>query len=350
MNNPIAMQEKNETDVKLLIVDDERMVRMLLKRGLDNTGFSTVEADSAETAAKILDDHEFDVIISDIHMLNKDGIWLLERAKLRWPDTAVIMLTGIAEIDVAVSCLKKGAYDYILKPSKIDHVINSVKHAFEWRQLVLANKEYQNNLERKVAERTRELESMFLGSIMALSRSIDAKDPYTFGHSERVAELSLLIFRNLPVTSDEEKSLRLAGLFHDLGKISVSDTILQKPGKLDPEDWVSIRNHPVVSERILSEFIKDTAITKAIRHHHERFDGTGYPDGLAGEDIPLHARIIAIADTYDALTSKRPYRDSFAHEHAITILESVRGTQFDPDILDIFLKVQQTAQFPHFQE
>jgi putative nucleotidyltransferase with HDIG domain len=343
MSDTLLTNEQSGPPVKVLVVDDEHMVRLLLRRGLDPEGYSITEADGAEAASAVLEREEFDVVISDITMGEKDGVWLLENAKTKWPDTVVIMLTGNADLDTAVSCLKKGASDYILKPANIDHVIIAVEHALQWRKLVLANKEYQHELERKVTERTRELENMFLGSIIALSRSLDAKDPYTYGHSERVAALSLLIYRNLPVVYSDDEPLRLAGLFHDLGKISVSDTILQKTEKLSESDWVSIRNHPVVSEHIISEFIKDTTITKAVRHHHERFDGTGYPDGLKGDEIPLHARIIAIADTYDALTSKRTYRDSFSPEDAVAILKSVRGTQLDPEVLGIFLKIHESS-------
>lgn len=332
--------------MKVLVVDDEHIVRSLLQKGLDLAGYSARSEDSAEAASAVLEHEEFDVVISDINMYDHDGIWLLEHTKKRWPDTAVIMLTGMSDLDIAVLCLKKGASDYILKPANIDHVVIAVEHALEWRKLVLENKEYQRTLELKVAERTRELHDMFLGSIMALSRSLDAKDQYTYGHSERVASLSLLIYRNLPVTGGEEESLRLAGLFHDLGKISVSDTILQNTGILCTEDWDSIHQHPVVSEIILLEFIKDETITQAVRHHHERFDGTGYPDGLKGDMIPLLARIISVADTYDALTSKRSYRDAFPHEQAITILMAIRGTQLDPDVLDIFLKIHSTSHDP----
>lgn len=331
---------KPNGSVKVLVVDDDPVVRSLLKRGLDLAGYSVSVEEDAQTAYTTLEHEEFDIMISDITMYDRDGIWLLERSKALRPDTAVIMVTGIAELDTAVSCLKKGASDYIPKPANIDHVIISVERALEWRKLVLANRDYQHTLEQKVSERTEELKTMFLGSIIALSRSLDAKDPGTFGHSERVASLSLEIYRNLPVTGNDEEPLRLAGLFHDLGKISVSDTILQKTGKLDEEDWKSIHTHPVVSEHIISEFIKDDRIIRAVRHHHERFDGAGYPHGLKGDENPLEARIISIADTYDALTSRRPYRDAFSHERAISILTSVRGTQLDPDVLDIFLKIR----------
>ncbi len=324
--------------VSVLVVDDDPVVRSLLTRGLELAGFSTRSEENAEDAFATLEREEFDIMISDINMYDKDGVWLLEHAKTIRPDTAVIMLTGISELDTAVTCLKKGAFDYIPKPANIDHVIIAVQRAFEWRMLVQSKKEYQHTLEIKVAERTEELRAMFLGSIMALSRSLDAKDSYTYGHSERVAELSLNLYKNLPVTGHDEESLRLAGLFHDLGKLSVSDTILHKKEKLNAGDWESIRRHPVVSEHIISEFIKDEIITEAVRHHHESFDGSGYPDNLSGDEIPLFARIIAIADTYDALTSKRPYRDAFSHEKAAAILASIGGTQLDPDLLDLFLK------------
>lgn len=346
MVDKTRISERAARALKVLVVDDEAIIRNMLQRGLNLAGYSTHTAQDGESALTLIEREEFDVIISDIRMSGRDGIWLLEHSKAICPDTAVIMLTGTADLDMAVSCLKKGASDYILKPANADHVIIAVERAYDWRKLVLEHKDYQRNLEQKVAEKTRELSEMFLGSIMALSRSLDAKDPYTYGHSERVASLSLLIYRNLPVTSNEEDALRLAGLFHDLGKIAVSDTILQKTEKLSESDWDSIRNHPVVSEHIISEFIKDTTITKAVRHHHERFDGAGYPDGLKGDEIPLHARIIAIADTYDALTSKRMYRDSFFPEDAVAILKSVCGTQHNSEVLGIFLKIHGSSVNP----
>ena len=343
MVDKTRINERAARALKVLVVDDEAIIRNMLQRGLNLAGYSTHTAQDGESALTLIEREEFDVIISDIRMSGRDGIWLLEHSKAICPDTAVIMLTGTADLDMAVSCLKKGAFDYILKPANADHVIIAVERAYDWRKLVLEHKDYQRNLEQKVAEKTRELSEMFLGSIMALSRSLDAKDPYTYGHSERVASLSLLIYRNLPVTSNEEDALRLAGMFHDLGKISVSDTILQKKEKLSPEEWENIQKHTIVSERILSEFIRDESITKAVRHHHERYDGKGYPDGLIGEDIPFLARIIAVADTYDALTSRRPYRGAFSPDAALKELISVKGTQLDPEVLEIFLKAMETT-------
>jgi len=334
------MTEKQKT---ILIVDDEEVIRRLLHQKLSGEGYHCEEAGSAEQALDRLRSNTVELVILDIKMPGKSGIELLPEIEAGYPDTAVIMATAITDTSTAIQCMKQGAYDYLTKPFDLDEVILSVVRALEKRRLELENRDYRQHLEQKVEEQAQKIRASFFSAITALAYALEAKDKYTSGHSQRVTEISVAIAKELGMPRNSIEKIRLAGLIHDIGKIGVKESVLNKPGKLTDEEYQHIKSHCDVGERILTPIVEDEEILKAVRHHHERYDGRGYPDGLSDEQIPLGARILAVADTYDALTSERPYREAMSTETAFAEIERGKGTQFDPEVTNAFLRIRKFA-------
>ena len=328
----------------ILIVDDEEVIRKLLHQKLSDESYCCEEADSAEQALEKLQNNLFELVILDIRMPGKSGVELLPEIKVNYPDIAVIMSTAIIDTNVAIQCMKQGAYDYLTKPFSLDEVILSVARALEERRLVIENRDYQQHLEQKVEAQASRIRASFLSAVTALVYALEAKDKYTSGHSERVAEVSAAIAREFGLPWDNIEKIRLAGLIHDIGKIGVRESILNKPAGFTEEEFQHIKYHPEIGERILNPIVDDNEILMIVRHHHERYDGTGYPDRLSGEQIPLGARILAVADSYDAMTSERPYRKAMSVETACTEVERGKGTQFDPRVADAFLRTSKLAK------
>jgi putative nucleotidyltransferase with HDIG domain len=334
------MTEKQKT---ILIVDDEEVIRRLLHQKLSGEGYHCEEAGSAEQALDRLRSNTVELVILDIKMPGKSGIELLPEIRASYTDTAVIMATAITDTSTAIQCMKDGAYDYLTKPFNLDEVILSVVRALEKRRLELENRDYRQHLEQKVEEQAQKIRASFLSAITALAYALEAKDIYTSGHSQRVVEVSVAIAEELGMPQDSIDKIRLAGLVHDIGKIGVKESVLNKPGKLTDEEYQHIKSHCDIGERILTPIVEDEEILKVVRHHHERYDGRGYPDGLSGEQIPLGARILAVADTYDALTSERPYREAMSAETAFAEIERGKGAQFDPIVAGAFLRIKKFA-------
>jgi putative two-component system response regulator len=239
--------------------------------------------------------------------------------------------------------MKEGAYDYITKPFNLEEVSLGVERALEKRRLELENRDYQQHLEEKVEAQSKKIRAAFFNAVTALAYALEAKDVYTSGHSQRVTEISVAIAEEMGLSKEDIRKIRLAGLVHDIGKIGVQETVLNKPGSLSEEELKHVRLHSETGERILVPIVDDEDILKAVRHHHERYDGWGYPDGLREEQIPLLARIIAVADSFDAMTSERSYRKAMTKEEACAEIEHCRGTQFDPEAADAFLRVWRRA-------
>ncbi len=331
----------------ILVVDDEDFIREIICRKLTGSGFECDSAASAEDALAKIAQSDYDCVLSDIHMPGMSGVDLLRQIKLQNRDLAVILVTGAPDIDAALEAMRLGAYDHLSKPLNLAALEMTVDRALEKKRLIEENREYQHNLESMVKERTKQLSAanedlrrLFTGSIKALAQALEAKDEYTQGHSARVAKESVNIARYLSLSDAEVQRVWLAGYLHDIGKIGIRETVLNKPGKLDEEEWDLIQQHPVVAGKILGPIPELSDIIDIIVHHHERYDGSGYPDGLDGSSIPLGARILSVADAYDALTSRRPYRDALASEEAHRILEAAAGTQFDPVIARAFLDLK----------
>lgn len=329
----------------ILIVDDEELICRLLAQRLTSEGYACVTANNGREALSHFYKDTFSLIISDIRMPEMDGIELLKRVKDLNPNMMVIMVTAYPELDMAVEAMRLGAYDFIIKPADLDLILLSVRKALEKRRLEEELEAYHKNLERLVEERTaglqhayRVLKKAHLDSVKVLAEAIDAKDPYTRGHSDRVRRMSLRIAGHLGFTESRLENLEYGALLHDIGKIGIRDEVLQKPGALNPGEYQYIQEHTLIGSKIVEgiDFFKDKI--PMIRCHHEYFDGSGYPDGLAGEAIPLEARIITVPDAFDAMASLRPHRRAMPLEEVLMELEKGKAKQFDPKVLEIFLR------------
>jgi cyclic di-GMP phosphodiesterase len=327
------MPSQRET---LLIVDDESAIRRLLRQKLAGEGYQCQEADTAEQVLNTLGTSPIALVLLDIKMPGKSGIELLPEIKSSSPDTAVIMATAVNEVNVAVQCLKQGADDYICKPFNLDELSLAIQRALEKRRLQFEIREYQQYLEERIEEQTGEIKRLFLGAIEALVSALEAKDKYTGGHSRRVTEIALALGNELGLSAQDMEDLRLGSLLHDIGKIAVDQVIQNKPGKLTREEYEHIMTHVQVGAEIVRPVV-GKKITGMIEHHHDHYDGSGLHQVVAGDDIPLAARILAVADAFDAMISDRPYRSAMSITDIVEEIKRCAGTQFDPIVVAAFL-------------
>src|SRR5947208_723332 len=312
-----------------LVVDDEARLRQILMHLMRGDGFRCLEASNGAEALEQLEQHRVTLVLSDLRMPRMDGMELLRQVRARYPDTAVVMITAVADVEVAVSCLAIGAMDYLIKPFHLEEVRARVAQALDRRRLILENRDYQERLEERVAAQASRLEEMFLAGVQALAEALELKDPYTRGHSVRVSQYSSLLARTLRLDDDTVRQIELGGHVHDIGKIGVREAVLNKTEKLTPEEYEHIMIHPIVGWKVLAPLLGDAPVAlNIVRSHHERIDGRGVPDGLAGEQIPLEARIVAVADALDAMTSGRPYRGrEMTLDEALDELRRSAGSQ-----------------------
>ncbi len=336
---------ETEKKANIIIVDDENSIREVLYRTLDGEGYSCRTAADAFEALRLYEEAAADLILSDIMMPGKSGVELLQEILAKDQDTAVIMVTAVSDTQTAINAMKMGACDYVTKPFNLVEVMMSVDRALEKRALVLSNRDYREQLESKVEEQTEELRSTFIGAVQSLAEALEAKDPYTHGHSKRVTEIAVTLARELGLPGEEQDRIRLAGLVHDIGKIGVPEEILHKPGKLTDEEFEYIKDHPTIGVRILQPIIRDPEVLAIVRHHHESLDGSGYPSGISGDAIPLGSRLMTVADAFDAMTSNRPYRDALTPEEARFQIIKFKGVQFDPDVVDLFMGLEDKMPF-----
>ncbi|MBA3892238.1 MAG: response regulator [Gemmatimonadales bacterium] len=331
---------------KCLVVDDEPGVRGFLIRMLQTQGFQCFEASSGQEALRVLERiGEPPLIVTDMRMPEMDGISFLEVVRVRYPDTSVIMLSGVSETTTAVDCLHRGAADFLLKPVSMSELQARVSRALEKRALVLQNRGYQETLERQVHEQAVRIQELFLQGVQMLARALEAKDAYTRGHSIRVSQYAVATASRLGFSGVSLDGIRLGGELHDIGKIGTREAVLHKPGTLTEEEFRQITEHPLLGERMLSPLAQESPdVLRIVRSHHERLDGRGFPDGLRGEKIPIEARIVAVADAFDAMTTRRPYRESRPPTDALTELRRVAGSQLDPDAVEAFVEVYPIPQ------
>ncbi len=333
---------------KVLIVDDEADIRELLGDFLEGEGYNcSLASDAPEALDLFKSSPDIDLVMSDIRMPGKSGLDLLGEIKDIDSDVMVVMISAVKDIESAITAMSKGAYDYVAKPFKLTEVGLIAKKAIEKRRLVLENKEYQKELEKKVAEQTRELkealfklDKAYLFTLRALVVALDTRDEETQGHSLRVVKFTLKLAELLGIKDEKQlKVIEYGSLLHDIGKIGIPDAILRKPGKLTPVEWDVMKTHPRLGYNILHkiEFLEEAA--QIVLHHHERLNGAGYPDGLQGEEISLGSRIFAVADTVDAMTTERPYRNALAFEEASEELAKYSGIQFDKRVVEAFHSV-----------
>jgi response regulator RpfG family c-di-GMP phosphodiesterase len=330
---------------RILIVDDELEITEILS-DLLSTEYECLMAGSAEQALVRLHESDFELVISDITMPGMSGLDMIPHVKAIAPDTVVVMISGMQTVESAIEALRLGAFDYLMKPFDLRQVEAVVKRALEHYELIVAKQRYEDHLEELVEQRTAELdraldslEEAYRSTLKALTAALETRDSETHGHSERVVTYSLRLGREYGLNREEMKSLEFGSLLHDIGKIGVPDLILRKPGKLTDEEWVRMREHPMHGQQILRgiEFLKGPA--RVVGQHHEKWDGSGYPLGLHGEDIDVCARIFQVADAFDAITSDRVYRKGKSYEAAAAELEEWAGKQFDPRVVAAFHRV-----------
>ena len=328
---------------EVLIVDDEKSIRLTLSEMLRADGFEVESAESAEIALKLLATKPYDVVVTDIIMPRVNGVDLLKAIQMTVPGVQVIMMTGEPTLETASEAIRAGVRDYLAKPVTKEAILRSVRSAVEIkrlnderRRLADENRRYQQGLEQMVEDRTaelretnRRLQSTMEGFVLAMARTVESRDPYTAGHEQRVAEIGREIARDMGLSDDVCRGIYMAGLIHDLGKIGVPAEILSKPTRLTETELSLIRIHPEVGHKILEGIVFPWPIADIALKHHERLDGSGYPAGLRGDDIPLEARIIAVADTVEAMISHRPYRPALGLDKALEEIERYSGRLYD---------------------
>lgn len=337
---PPSSRGEPEVADRILIVDDEETVRVLLEDILSLKGYRCRTSASAEEAWKELTARPYSLAMIDIRLPGMSGIELLKKLQdqLSSP-VATILLTAVTNLELAVRAMKAGAYDYITKPFTSNTVEMRVAQALDKRRLILENLDYRKNLEEKVLQQSKKIQGSLLKTIEALSRTLEAKDPASREHSQRVIKYSADLARELSLSPQEIENIRIAALLHDIGKLGISEKILDNPHPLLHEEMEHIKRHPLVAEKILGPIEDLKEIIQLVKHHHERWDGTGYPDKLKGEEIPLGSRILTLADAYDAMTSSRVYRVPFSPARAIAEIKDKAGTQFDPALIEAFIRI-----------
>jgi putative nucleotidyltransferase with HDIG domain len=289
---------------------------------------------------------EFELMLSDLMMADLDGIGLLERTKERFPDMPVVMVTAVHDISVALAAIRNGAYDYLLKPFEREQLLATVRRALENRRLKLENRAYQTNLEALVAARTEQLRKAnselvrsYDITLEALGGALDLKDAETEGHSRRVTAFTIAIAKAMGLSRDQIEVIARGAFLHDIGKMAIPDQILRKPDKLTPEEIDIMREHCYHGYQILKRIPFLAEAAEIVYSHQEKYDGTGYPRGLRGEQIPLGARMFSVADTLDAITSDRPYRAAQTVDAARKEIQRCSGSQFDPKVVETFLAI-----------
>lgn len=338
---------------RILVVDDELSVREILAEGLEAFGFETEMAADADEAMAILEKERFHLLLTDIDMPGRTGIDLMGDAKKLFPDLDVIMVTGVVDAKTAIRAIREGAADYLTKPFNLEEVQIVVDRTFEKRRLIAENRSYQEHLEDLVELRTAEvvekhgeierlygeLQDSYESSLQALVTALDFRDNETQGHSYRVVQYAVMVAKVMGIGEPDLTWIRRGAILHDVGKIGIPDAILKKPGKLDPEEWEVMKRHPEMGYRMLEHIRFLEPALDIVLSHQERFDGSGYPRGLKGEEIPQGARVFAVVDTFDAMTSDRPYRKALSIDDACNEIKEWSGRQFDPAVAEAFLSL-----------
>ncbi|NIR46622.1 MAG: response regulator [Gemmatimonadetes bacterium] len=340
----------DSTAASILIVDDEPAITTVCSIQLTEVdGHDCVKVTSAAEALEWLEERDFDVVITDIRMPKMSGIDLLKLIKRKDPEIQVIIITGNPDLGSAVEAIRSQVDDYLVKPFELSQLSHSVGRALEHRALLQENRRYRSELEKRVKDQSKQIERLFLDGLAALAGAIEARDRYTGGHLDRVTRYALSMGAEMELSQQQMWNLWLGSLFHDVGKLAIPDAILNKPGPLTEEEYEEMKRHPELGVQIVERISFLVPASRAILHHQERWDGKGYPGGLAGEEICVEGRILAVADAFDAMLTNRPYREGRSEEMAVEELERCSGTQFDPSVVAAFLKAREKgfpAQLP----
>ena len=342
--NPIS--EIAHPKSRVLVVDDEKSIRISLSRILSEAGYEVAIAEDATSARETLSTADYDVVVSDIILPGASGVTLLKAIRDTSPDVQVIMMTGEPTVETASEAVRAGASDYLEKPVGKTAILAAVGKAAETKRLRdenkrlhFQNRRYQEKLERMVQIRTAELRKTLEGTIHAMALTVETRDPYTAGHQQRVAELARAIAEEMGLPHEGIEAVYFAGIIHDLGKLSVPAEILSKPCKLTEAEFELIKVHPLTGYEILKTVTFPWPIAEGVLQHHERLDGSGYPNGLSGDAIGVEARILAVADTVEAMASHRPYRPALGTEMALAEVANRRGTFYDPTVVDACVRL-----------
>ena len=332
---------------RILVVDDEEAIREIVCAILEAAGYTCKQAGSGMEALALLNSGDvFELMLSDLMMADLDGIGLLERTKEKFPDMPVVMVTAVHDISVALAAIRNGAYDYLLKPFEREQLLNAVGRALENRRLKVENRTYQTNLESLVEARTDQLQAAMIDlersydiTLETLGDALDLRDRETEGHSKRVTAFTMAIAKAMGVPREQIDMIARGAFLHDIGKIAIPDRILLKPGKLDEKEREIMREHCYHGYQMLKKIPFLAEACEIVYSHQEHFDGSGYPRGLKGTEIPLGARIFSVADTLDAIISDRPYRAARSLAEARKEIGDWSGRQFDPEVVEVFLKM-----------
>ena len=336
-----------DVESRILIVDDEAEITSILS-DLFEGKYDCTTAGSAEQALELLAGQDYQLVVSDITMPGMSGLDMIPYVRSNWPNSVVVMISGMQTMESAIDALRLGAFDYVMKPFDLRQVEAVVKRALDHQELIVAKQRYENHLEELVEQRTAELdqalnslEDAYRATLKALTAALETRDSETHGHSERVVSYSMRLGREYGLDSERTKALEFGSLLHDIGKIGVPDLILRKPAKLTQEEWVLMRQHPLHGQQILDGIGFLEGAGRVVAQHHEKWDGSGYPLGLRGDEIDVCARIFSVADAFDAITSNRVYRKGKPYQAAAEELNAWAGRQFDPEVVAAFHRVPQ---------
>jgi len=346
-------------------VDDDHLITDMIQEQLWLTGYEAHSTNDSTRVIELLKDNGCDLVLLDIDMPPPNGLTLLREIRKRYPFLAIVMLTGLDDAETAAHTMREGATDYIVKSSPQAQLVSRIERALEYSQLLRERAIAQQTLERRVDEQTHQLRAQsrqlsqmldrlsltYQATVKALEAALDIGDQSAPGHCRRVAKLSVRLATQLRIKGHDLVALEYGALLHDIGKLGIPDTILMKPGPLTPEEWTTMRRHPEIGCEIVGniDFLEDAL--PIIRHHHEHYDGNGYPDALPGDEIPILARIFAVIDSFDAQTNWRPYKDTFDADTALQNIQADRGVMYDPAIVDAFTDMvreqqQRTSPYP----
>jgi putative two-component system response regulator len=336
----------SEATARLLVVDDEEPIRVAISRFLSSCGYQVDMAASGTGAMELLQRERYLLMLCDIRMPGMTGLALLNRAMEGDADLAVVMLSAVNDATTATDALARGAYDYLVKPVELPDLRKAVERALHRRTLRLEQRRVEHLIRDEVELRTAELQheqqalrSMTVSIAETLINAMEAKSIYLRGHSQRVAEMAVSIADTMGLDADTIEAVRLAGRLHDVGKIGIREDVLDKPGALTPEEFDHVKDHVRIGMEILAPLKHLGVVLEYIRDHHEHYDGSGYPNGIVGERISLGGRILAAADAFDALTSKRAYRDPMTPRDTVDYLQKQTGTLLDKSVYDALRKV-----------